>query len=205
MWHRRWLPVLMGLVLLEGNATLCAEPSEGKTVSKEEEAVRSDIHADEEVVFYPTYGHFDEESESWTIPIHGIIYEPEHDSRSRNALLASIRKMMEMDAEDLKSQYLDRRLRLFLVDNERGQKIHIRIGDAVFAVGTSESNGHFYGTLPLAAEDVERLAEKESGVEWLTFEAVTRSSDERRFMGRGAVDWTEGAIGHFGSRRYDQG
>lgn len=183
MWHRRWLPILIGLVLLEGSVTVCAEPSEGKIVSKEEGAVRSDIHADEEVVFYPSCGHFDEEAKTWSVPIHGIIYEPEHDSRRRNALLASIRKMMEMDSEDLKSQYLDRRLRLFLVDNERGQEIQIRIGDAVFEVGTSEPNGHFYGTLCLTADDVERVVEKGADGAWLPFEAVIRPSDERRFPG----------------------
>lgn len=179
------LIIVAGIALaLDGCVAFCAELVEGVTVSKDERPIRSDISADEEVVFYPTYGRFDEESEAWTIPIHGIIYEPEHDSRRRNAMLASIRKSLQMDGEDLQSQYLDRRLRLFLVDNERGQEVFVRIGDSVFEAGTSGPNGHFRNTLSLAADDVERLAEKESEAEWLTFWAVTRSSDERSFAGR---------------------
>ena len=45
-------------------------------------ATLSDISADEEVVFFPTAAHFDEASHEWIVPIHGIIYEPEQDSRS---------------------------------------------------------------------------------------------------------------------------
>ncbi len=185
MSHCLRLVAAMGLALvLETCVAFCAEPAEGVTVSKDERKIRSDISADEEVVFYPTYGRFDEESETWSIPIHGIIYEPEYESRKRNALLSIIRKTWPMEENDLKSQLLDQRLRLFLVDNERGQEIHVRVGGSIFKVGTSEPNGHFRGELSLAADEVEPLAAEEMGADWLTFEAVTRPSDVRRFFGR---------------------
>ena len=122
--------IMMSLVpALAPCAASCAEPVEGVGVSKDVRAIRSSISADEEVVFYPTYGRFDEQNEKWVIAIHGIIYEPEYDSRKRNALLATIRKALQMEEGDLKSQFLGQRLRLFLVDNERGQKMFVRIGD----------------------------------------------------------------------------
>jgi hypothetical protein len=172
------------VLMLEACLTFCAEPEEGIGVSKDEQTIRSDISADEEVVFYPTSGRFDEQNKTWTIPIHGIIYEPEYDSRKRNALLATIRKVLQVGEGDLKSQFLDQRLRLFLVDNERGQEISVRIGQRVFEAGTSLPNGHFRNTLSLDAEDVEPLIERETGADWLTYEAVTRSTDRRKFSGR---------------------
>lgn len=178
----RLLATMSFLLLLDSNAS--AEPREDNTVSREEQTIRSEISADEEVVFYPTYGHLNEERAEWTIPIHGIIYEPEHDSRKRNALVASVRKAMQLSADESKSQFFVQRLRLFLVDNERNQDIFVRMGKRVFAAGTSEANGHFRGIIRLAADEVEQMAGEAENAGWLTFEAVTRPSDERRFFGR---------------------
>ena len=177
--------IMMSLVpALVSCAASCAEPVEGVSVSKDEKAIRSDISADEEVLFYPTSARFDEENEQWMIPVHGIIYEPEYDSRKRNVLLATIRKALQVEEGDLKSRFLDQRLRLFLVDNERGQEIFVRIGEGVFEAGTSGPNGHFHNTLSLAADDVGPLIERAEKVDSLAFEAVTRSTDERKFSGR---------------------
>ncbi len=124
----RCLAVISLLLVLESSAGCGAGagPTEGESVSQARRTVRSDISADEEVVFYPTYGHYDEDRQTWTIPIHGIIYEPENDSRRRNALVLSIRKTLQLEADESDSQFLVRRLRLFLADNERGQEISVR-------------------------------------------------------------------------------
>ncbi len=182
----RCLAVMSLLLVLESNAGCGAGagPTEGETVSQAKRTVRSDISVDEEVVFYPTYGHYDEERQTWTIPIHGIIYEPENDSRRRNAIALSIRKALQLETDESESQFLVRRLRFFLADNERGQEILVEIGDRVFKAGTSEANGHFQKTICLAADKVDGLAEKEADGEWLSFEAVTRPSDQRQFTGR---------------------
>ena len=51
--------------------------------------------------------------------------------------------------------------------------------------GTSGTNGHFQGMLHLSAMEVEQLlAEQEAEGEFLSFEALTRESDDRRFVGR---------------------
>jgi hypothetical protein len=173
----------IGPLLLAGFG-MGAEPREGRTVTKEVETVRSHIRGDEEVVFYPTCGSYDAEHGTWAVPIHGIVYEPEGDSWRRGALANSIRKSLGLEAEDARSEFLDRRLRLFLVDNERGKEILVRIGDRVYAAGSSEANGHFQATIVLAAGDVERLGERDRAGRWLPFEAVRAASDERRFKGR---------------------
>lgn len=172
------------LVLLTPGNMPCSVAAEHEMLNLEQAETRSSISTDEEVVFYPTYGHLDEKQKTWTFAIHGIIYEPEFDSRKRSALVASIRSALELDPDELRSQYFDQRIRLFLVDNERGQEISVRIGDDVFEAGTSEPNGHFQQTLSLTATQVERFAEKGAGADWLAFEAVTRPADKRRFTGR---------------------
>jgi phosphatidate phosphatase APP1 len=161
------------------------ELEENETVSEEKPTSRSDIRSDEHVVFYPTYGYLGPDRKIWSLPIHGIIYEPEEDSLRRGALVASIRKGLGLKAGESESETFNRRIRLFLVDNEGGKDIFIRIGDRVFEVGTSEANGHFRGKLRLADADIDLLLEKgeaDDGI--LSFEAVTRGSDTRRFPGR---------------------
>ncbi len=186
--HRsvRLLSIASALVLATGGAGLCAsdEPREDASVSQAEPAGRSDISADEEVVFYPTHGSYDSKKRSWTISIHGVIYEPEADSWRRSALLESLREAFDFEPDDPRSPLLDRRLRLFLVDNERGQSISVRIGNRAYGAGISEANGHFQTTLTLPADEMEDLVESQSGSDWLPLEAVMRRSDERRFRGR---------------------
>ncbi len=171
-------------LLLSAEYGAGAEPPEDQTVTKELETVRSSIRADEEVVFYPTCGAYDEKHGTWRLPIHGIVYEPEEDSWRRGALAISVRKALGLDADDTRSEFLDRRLRLFLVDNEGGKEIFVRIGDRAYAAGTSEADGHFQTTLLLADDDVKQLVETDRDGRWLPFEAVTPASDERRFQGR---------------------
>lgn len=169
-------------VLLAGQTSI--EARESQSVAAEQQDVRCDLSADETLVFYPTCGSLDEADQTWSLPIHGIIYEPEEDSLTRAALLAAIRKGLQLDAEASESQVFNRRLGLFLVDNERGQRLSVRVGSRVFEVGESGANGHFRKTLRLPVEEVNQLAENGPGGRWLSFEAVTRASDKRRFTGR---------------------
>ncbi|NLS92304.1 MAG: DUF2183 domain-containing protein [Planctomycetaceae bacterium] len=171
-------------LLLSAEYGAGAEPPEDQSVTKELGTVRSSIRADEEVVFYRTCGSYDEKHGTWRLPIHGIVYEPEEDSWRRGAVAVSVRKTLGLEADGVKSEFLDRRLRLFLVDNEGGKEIFVRIGDRAYAAGTSEANGHFQATLLLADDDVKQLVETDKDGRWLPFEAVMPRSDERRFQGR---------------------
>ncbi len=169
-------------VLLAGQTNI--EAKESQSATAEQQDVRCDLSADETLVFYPTCGSLDEANRTWSLPIHGIIYEPEEDSLKRAALLAAMRKGLQLDAEASESQFFNRRMGLFLVDNERGQRISVRVGSSVFELGESDANGHFRKTLRLPVEEVNQLAESGPGGRWLSFEAVTRASDKRRFTGR---------------------
>ncbi len=140
---------------------------------------RSDIKSDETVVFYPTYAHLDADNKTWTVQVHGVIYEPEEDSTRRGLLVDAIRGTVGVGANASEDEILQRRTRLFLVDNERDKNISIRLGEHVYEAGTSQPNGHFSQTLQLPAAEKQQAA---GG--WLEFEAITRRNDPRRFVGR---------------------
>lgn len=145
----------------------------------------SEIKSDEVVVFYPTYAHWAEGGKTWTILVHGVIFEPEEDSVKRALAVAALRRRIGVRRGTPESAIFDRRVRLFLVDHERGKDIWIRLGPRVCRVGRSRPNGHFSARLQLGAADVDRLlASRQAQGDWISFRAVTRRGDNRRFVGR---------------------
>lgn len=145
----------------------------------------SDIKSDEVVVFYPTYAHPDQSGKTWTVLVHGIIYEPEQGSIKRSLAAGTIRRAVRVEAGTSDWAIFDRRARLFMVDNERGKEIAIRLGRQVYPVGTSGPNGHFSGGLQLPAAEADRLlGGTQAKAGWISFQAVTREGDSRRFAGR---------------------
>jgi hypothetical protein len=143
--------------------------------------VESSIKSDEEVTFFPTYGHLDEEGTTWIVAIHGWIYEPEVEGLARRRLLDQLRRSLGLDEPDAGTAIFEERARAFLVDNERGKTISLRLGGTIHRVGISGPNGHFRGNLRLSAEEAVVLMR---GRGWITFRAVTREGDKRDFSGR---------------------
>ncbi|MHC4178753.1 MAG: phosphatidate phosphatase App1 family protein, partial [Planctomycetota bacterium] len=136
-------------------------------------------------VFYPTSAHLDEGGKTWTVPVHGIIYEPEEGSIKRSAAVGAIRRAVRVEAGTPESTMFDRRIRRFLVDNERGKKVSIRLGSRDYVVGRSRANGHFFGELQLSVAEAQRLlGGREAEANWISFRALVRNDDQRRFGGR---------------------
>lgn len=147
--------------------------------------VKSQIKDDERVVFYPTHAHQAGDGRTWSLSIHGSIFEPEEGSLKREAALGLLRRLLRLSREQTETEIFKRRARAFLVDNEGGKTIAVRLGGRVYEAGTSGPNGHFGATLKLPTAEVERLrlADPERS-DWLTFHAVTRPADSRTFAGR---------------------
>lgn len=143
--------------------------------------VNSPIKSDEEVLFFPTYGRLDETGKSWAIAVHGWIYEPELGSLARRKLLDQLGRSLGIDEQAADMATFEKRARAFIVDNERGKTIPIRIGETVDQVGLSGRNGHFEGSLRLSVESAEKLKQEQG---WVHFHAVTQARDDREFAGR---------------------
>jgi Uncharacterized conserved protein (DUF2183) len=145
----------------------------------------------ERVVFFPTAGCL--RGECWRIPIHGWIYQPTEYSRlRRSALWVANRVLRYRIPEDHPGMPLfQQRAAAFLANNERGNRVKIRVGEAVFTLKNSRASGHFEGRLELPAERVcEMMTMPEAqrlnrgAPAWLSFSAITRSDDPRLFDGR---------------------
>ena len=145
----------------------------------------SEIKGDELVVFYPTYAHQVDSGRAWSISIHGSIFEPEVGSFRREATLGLLRRLLGLSRDETETKIFKKRARAFLVDNEGGKTIAIRLGNKVHQAGTSAANGHFRAAIELPAAEVEHLRlalPDDSGR--LAFRAVTRADDSRAFTGR---------------------
>ncbi|MFO7906635.1 MAG: phosphatidate phosphatase App1 family protein [Planctomycetota bacterium] len=139
----------------------------------------SQIKPDERVLFFPTAGHWDSSRQGWNIPIHGWIFEPEKDSISRRFAKRKLRSILGLDPRQPATALFERRIHWFLVDNERGKAITIRIAGRHFTLERSHVDGHCQGTVLLQANQVREHA---AGGR-LHFSAVTRAEDTRHFSG----------------------
>jgi hypothetical protein len=150
------------------------------------------IKSDEEVIFFPTFGHRDRDRATWNLHVHGWIYEPVPDNRRLRTLLEPFARSLGLEEQAAQLARFQDRAWPFLADNERGKTVHIRLGGNVYPAGRSEANGHFQGTVRLSAaevQDARRLPDKDG---WLGFQAVVREDDRRRFEGEVLLLGAEG-------------
>jgi len=149
---------------------------------------QSGIAPDEEVIFFNTAARLDTVAAQWVVPIHGWIFEPETDSIRRMVVLAALRAALDVDDEHAGERLFNRRAAAFLVDNESGKTLTLRIGDRTATVGPSEQNGHLTGSVRLSLEEADRLSRPDKyGRQWVEFDAVTPKSDKRRFSARAVL------------------
>ena len=140
----------------------------------------SAIKSDEHVVFFVTSASLSSDGETWQLPIHGWIHEPEDSTVRLGIDSAALKAKFDLEPTEANSERYSRRLTLFLVDNERGKKIKIRVGQREVLLPKSEANGHFKGAISMPVEEVEKIA-VDGGV---PFSAVLPSDDKRSFTGR---------------------
>ncbi len=149
------------------------------------------IQADEVVRFYPTYAFQTAATGDWTARVHGSVFEPEIGGFKRRLLLAGLAKLLDLDADDESNELFQTRAGEFLVDNERGKAVSIRLGTREVQVGISGANGQFAADVLLTPAELESLRKsrptfvtnERAGVESLAFRAVLEAGDERRFDG----------------------
>ena len=121
----------------------------------------------------------DDDRQSWVVPIHGWIFEPEDDNTFRGRLVREIFQALGVQAEPTSNALFDKRIRWFLVDNERGKRFSIRVGKQMFALNESDPGGHFTATIELP---IEAVGEQPTDHR-LSFVCVTDPSDTREFHG----------------------
>lgn len=144
-------------------------------------AAASTIKRDETVVFFPSIGARAADGKAWELEIHGWIYEPER----RALTLALLRKMLGI-GDNLAGEektIFEERTRAFLVDNEKGKRLSVRLGSEQFELPRSADNGHMTARVSLPDGEVLRAAIRTDRVAKLPFHAATGRNDARRFYG----------------------
>jgi phosphatidate phosphatase APP1 len=139
----------------------------------------SDLKRDEEVVLFPTVACLAADGTRWSVPVHGIVFEPEADSEWRDDTVAWLASAVDVEPGTPEARRFAERTRAFLVDNESGKELLVRVGAVTARLPPSGADGHFRGTLDLPAAEPGAPA---GG--WLDVEIVAPRGDGRRFAGR---------------------
>ena len=155
----RWLTFAAGLVGATGTA----------------------IRDDETVILFPTAARFDPADDVWVVPLHGWVFEAEADSLWRSGLARVVAAALGLDDRALANGHFRERGWMFLVDNERGKTLQLRVGGRVGGIGPSGANGHLSGTVRIAPDDLAGI----DGDGWVPVEVILPAGDTRSF--RGAV------------------
>ncbi len=119
-------------------------------------AQSAELARDERVIFFPTLGHRVENAAAWELDIHGWVFEPE----KRRARLAVFQSALGLKLEGLSAAektVFAERARWFLVGNERGQRVSIRVGERNHRLKRSGPNGHFFDRVRIEPKEIERL------------------------------------------------
>ncbi len=141
----------------------------------------SDLHHDEDLLFFPSWAHRARSGDGWECEVRGCVYEPE----TRSLIIGLLREALELKNVDITEQeaaIFAERARLFMVDNERGRTIVVRVGDQTHALGKSQADGQFSGIIRLSDAEVGALR---AGT--IQLQAVLPADDPRRFLGQIAL------------------
>lgn len=146
------------------------------------------IKSDEVVLLFPTAARLDEEAGVWLVPIHGWIHEPETNDLGRSKLIRETQETLQFSARDPRGKILAQRLRLFLVDNERGKRVGVRVGNLSAVMPASGKDGHFWGEMRIAREEAGKHAEGGR----LQIRVQLPADDSREFVGHALLIEPEG-------------
>jgi len=138
------------------------------------------LRGDEQVVIFTTAAHVSDDGQSYIVPIHGWVFEPDEDKLLRRATVAAVRASLDLDEGSPESTVLEQRLRWFLVDNQRGKRVVLRVGDIEQSFGPTDAQGHFEGSMLVPIE----VAEKASKDAVLRLEVVSSAYPPGTFVGQ---------------------
>jgi len=98
------------------------------------------------IVFFPTYAS--RAQGGWTARIAGMVARPLPErSRRRVLAVAVLRRLLDLDEEQMASEVFRRRAEMFLFRRVVGHRVTIALGDRNIDAGYSDKTGHFETTV----------------------------------------------------------
>jgi phosphatidate phosphatase APP1 len=136
----------------------------------------SNLKSDEDARIFPGIARRD--GDRWSVRVHAWVYEPEEGSFGRGAAIEALRAALDLPADAIESDIFRSRASAFLVDNESGKTLVVRIGNEEHTLTTTGANGHSETDLELAAAGLQPDA-----AGWVPIEVIPPAGDSRRFGG----------------------
>jgi Phosphatidate phosphatase APP1, catalytic domain len=143
------------------------------------------IDDDEKVVFFPSYGYFDNSTGKWIITIQGHIFEPSDSSVKRKVLMTGFEAYTGSTVQD-ESEFW-RRIRPLVSDDEGGERVQIKLGGRTYPLPESSAGGRFTAKLALTTGDARQLMDPAG---WISYTAAAK--DNRIFTGKIQLIQAEG-------------
>lgn len=140
----------------------------------------STIRSDERVVFFQTAASLSADGEHWSVPVHLWVFEPTENERIQQQLLKQLNSAAGTVLTAKSREIFDGRIRGFLVDNERGKNIGIRIAGTEHVLDDTQADGHFAGMVDVPAARARQHARNG----WLTVSAIVPADSTQRFTGQ---------------------
>jgi len=135
------------------------------------------IDNDEKVVFFPSYGYFDSLNGKWTLTIQGHIFEPSTSRVKRSAVISGFEAYTGSTVQD-KDDFWSR-IRPLVSDNERGEKIQVKLGAETYNLPQSSPGGRVTAKLAVAENEAKQLMDSDS---WIIYTATAENN--RTFTGK---------------------
>lgn len=143
-----------------------------------------EIASDERIILFPTAAHEWNETH-YSVPLHGWVFEPEEQSKKRNAFISILTKTLKVTDPEEKA-ILKRRIRPFVFDNQSFKGPKIELGGSTFRMPRSGKNGHVYDIRMIAKEEIEEYlgdSSLDDGIKPITYQAFDGKLD-RNFKGK---------------------
>jgi hypothetical protein len=105
---------------------LCIALAWGGVCSAADELSVTNLKPDERIVFLTTDARLSQGGRTWIVPIHAWVHEYERSTVRKATFAALLKQKYGLEATASTAENFARRVRLFLVDNERGKRIVLK-------------------------------------------------------------------------------
>jgi hypothetical protein len=137
------------------------------------------------VALFRTCGHLDADGQTWVLPIHAWVYEPQCKGRVQRATLALFRRYLRYKTKGAVNELFQQRTQAFFVGTHRGLRLRIQICGRQFFVEKTGTNGHVKGLVRIPKSEVQAaLAKSPLGHDWLPFEAALTTDESTVYSGK---------------------
>lgn len=138
------------LALAIANASVAAPVASGAATLRSARPAQTN---DELVRFFPTAA-WQDDAGRWSLPLHFEVYEAERDDPLRAALLAPLRRELELEPGTPEAERFLARASLFLVDHERRESRDVTVAGHTFRIGPTAPNGHAEAIVTLCEAEI---------------------------------------------------